>query len=166
MTLPGLGASRLSIYLNDHLAGATAGVELARRSAASNRSTDFGPRLEELAAEIEQDRETLAEIMRRLSVGVDRLKVLASWGAEKAGRLKLNGQLTGYSPLSRLVELEGLVTGIKGKESLWRSLLEIAPQDSRLDEARIGRLLDRAQEQLRTVEELRLRATRDAFLRE
>ncbi len=38
--LPG-GASRLSIYLNDHLAGATVGVELARRAAGSNRPTDY-----------------------------------------------------------------------------------------------------------------------------
>ena len=30
-------SSHLAVYLNDHLAGATAGVELARRAARSNR---------------------------------------------------------------------------------------------------------------------------------
>ena len=32
----------LSIYLNDHLAGATIGVELARRIRARNRGTPLG----------------------------------------------------------------------------------------------------------------------------
>ena len=46
-------------------------------------------------------------------------KSAGAWTAEKFGRLKPNGQLTGYSPLSRLVELEGLKLGITGKLGLW-----------------------------------------------
>ena len=42
----------------------------------------------------------------------DRLKVAGAWAGEKAGRLKLNGHLTGYSPQSRVIELEGLVVGV------------------------------------------------------
>jgi len=49
----------LATYLNDHLAGATVGVELARRVASSNRDTSYGATLAELAREIEEDRETL-----------------------------------------------------------------------------------------------------------
>jgi hypothetical protein len=37
----GLGDDRLSIYLNDHLAGATAGANLARRAAESNDGIDL-----------------------------------------------------------------------------------------------------------------------------
>ena len=85
-------------------------------------------------------------------------------GLELAGRLKLNGQLTGYSPLSRLVELEGLITGISGKISLWRALLELVPQEPRLDAERLQQLIERGEEQRRTVEELRTRAVRDAFV--
>ena len=40
--------------------------------------------------------------------------MVAGWVAEKAGRLKLNGSLLTYSPLSRLVELEGLSLGVEG----------------------------------------------------
>jgi hypothetical protein len=157
----------LPIYLTDHFAGATAGVELAKRAAKNNRDdSEFGPALTRLAAEIDEDREALRSIMARLDVDPDRIKTTLFWAAEKAGRLKPNGQLTGYSPLSRLVELEGLLTGINGKASLWRSLLEIAPQEPRLDADRIGRLLGRAEEQIRTVEELRTRAARAAFLGE
>ena len=95
----------LAIYLNDHLAGSTVGVELARRAAANNRKSAYGRFLEQLAAEIREDRETLLDIMRSLGVGIDRVKVSAAWAAEKLGRLKLNGRLLGYSPLSRLVGL-------------------------------------------------------------
>jgi hypothetical protein len=53
--------------------------------------------------------------MDELRFGGDKVKNIAAWGIEKVGRLKLNGQLTGYSPLSRVVELEGLLAGIAGK---------------------------------------------------
>ena len=82
---------------------------------------------------------------------------------EKAGRLKLNGELTSYSPLSRVVELEGLLTGITGKKGLWNALLQIAPTEPRLDADRLERLRDRAEAQRATVEDLRQRAAREAF---
>ena len=94
-------------------------VPLARRSAGSNRGTTYGDALARIADEIEQDRRTLEAITDELDIPRDQVKNALAWGAERAGRLKLNGQLTGYSPLSRLVELEGLITGISGKISLW-----------------------------------------------
>lgn len=45
-----------------------------------------------------------------------------AWAAEKLVRLKLNGRLRGYSPLSRLLELEMLHIGITGKLELWQAL--------------------------------------------
>lgn len=114
--------SLLSIYLNDHLAGAVAGVELARRARASNEGTELGAALKELCVEIEADRQTLREVMDRLGVAPSRLKPPAAWAAEKLGRLKPNGQLRGYSPLSRVVELEGLCAGTAGKRQLWSAL--------------------------------------------
>jgi len=54
----------LAIYLNDHLAGATLGVELARRLRASNGDDpQFGEPLAQLCAEIEEDRSTLEAVM-------------------------------------------------------------------------------------------------------
>jgi hypothetical protein len=155
----------LRIYLQDHLAASTGGVELARRTAGANRGTTYGDALSRVAEEVEADRHALEGIMDELGVGADRAKNLTLWAAEKAGRLKPNGQLTGYSPLSRLVELEGLATGINGKLSLWQTLLQIAPHEPRLDTERLGRLLERGQQQLSTVVGLRDRAARDALLR-
>lgn len=153
----------LRIYLQDHLAGSTGGLELARRAGGAAQGTTYGDPLAKLAEEIEADRVALESIMDELGFGADRAKNLAFWAAEKAGRLKPNGQLTGTSPLSRLIELEGLLTGISGKVSLWRSLLEIAPDEPRLDAGRLSRLLERGQEQLGIVEGLRDRAAREAL---
>ena len=60
--------------------------------------------------------------MQALEVGRNTPKVIAAWGAEKVGRLKPNGQLRGYSPLSRLIELEMLQLGIAGKMAMWTVL--------------------------------------------
>jgi hypothetical protein len=151
------------VYLQDHLAGSTTGLELARRVRDENKDTDYGAPLAKIVDEIEADRRQLEGIMQDLGFGGDRLKNIAAWGFEKLGRLKLNGELTRYSPLSRLVEMEGLLTGITGKWALWVALLEIAPSEPRLDAALLGRLRDRAEEQRATVEELRRKAAREAF---
>jgi hypothetical protein len=159
----GLGEDRLSIYLNDHLAGATAATRLARRAAANNRSTPYGEALDALAEELEQDRRTLVEVMRRLSVGQDRLKVALAWGAEQASRLKLNGELLRYSPLSRLEELEALSLGVEGKLALWKALQQTHGDDPRLGGVDLGVLVARAQSQRRRLERQRARAADEAL---
>ena len=154
----------LPIYLNDHYAGSTLGVELAKRAAKNNNgNAEFGPALATLASEIDEDRDALKRIMDRLDVSEDRIKASIFWLGEKAGRLKPNGELLQFSPLSRVVELEGLITGISGKRELWVALLEVAPTEPRLDAALLERLRDRAEEQRETVEDLRVKAAREAF---
>jgi hypothetical protein len=143
----------LAIYLNDHLGGATGGVELTRRLRASNRGNDaFGPPLDRIGSEIEEDRATLEQVIDGLGFSQGRLKPAGAWVAEKLGRLKLNGRLRGYSPLSRVLELEGLLIGITGKIALWKTLAEHAGVQ------RLGidflRLAARAQEQRAAVADL------------
>jgi hypothetical protein len=147
----------LAIYLNDHLAGSTLGVELARRTLGSNEGDpEFGPALAEICAEIEADRETLVAIMDRLGVGRSRLKPLAAVLGERLGRLKPNGRLRGYSPLSRLDELEFLQLGVAGKRQLWRALERTHSND--LAGFELAALAERASDQLQRLEALQLRA--------
>jgi hypothetical protein len=153
----------LRIYLQDHLAVATGGLELARRARGSNKGTAYGKPLARLADEIEADRRELETAMRRLGFGSDRAKNVAAWSAEKFGRLKPNGRLTGYSPLSRMIELEGLIAGVNGKLSLWRTLHELAESEPRLDRARLAGLVERAEQQRELLDELRTRAAAEAF---
>lgn len=152
----------LATYLNDHLLGATAGSQLVQRAARENEGTELGAFLSELATEIEADRDTLLAIMEELAVKPDRAKIAAGWTAEKVGRLKPNAQLRGYSPLSPLVELEGLLVGIQGKLGLWRALAEIADALG-LDRARLEELAARAETQQADVERRRLEVARHAL---
>jgi hypothetical protein len=153
--------SLLATYLNDHLTGATVGVELARRARDQNEGTPLGRYLAQLAEEIEEDRETLKAVMERLDVGHDRLKLAAGWLGEKAGRLKPNNRLFGYSPLSRLIELEALGLGVEGKRSLWQALRDL--QEPRLAEFDFEALIERAAAQRAGLEERRLAAANTAF---
>ena len=153
----------LRIYLQDHHAGSTTGLELARRIHGNNNGNDYGETLAKVVDEIAADRKALESVMDDLGFGADKIKDLGAWTLEKAGRLKLNGQITGYSPLSRVEELEGLMTGITGKIGLWAALLQIAPEEPRLDAAHLERLRERGESQRTTVEELRERAAREAF---
>ncbi len=153
----------LSIYLNDHLAGATAGVEVAKRALSNNESTPYGTFLAELVRDIEEDRATLQDLIGRLGFSQDRLKQTVAWAAEKVGRLKLNGQLTGYSPLSRLIELEGLRLGVEGKLCLWTTLQDVSDQDPRLAVSDFDELIRRARSQIEGIERHRLEAAHEAL---
>jgi hypothetical protein len=153
----------LSIYLNDHLAGATIGVELSKRAASTNEGTEYGAFLSELSHEIAEDRAALERVMERLDVKKDRVKTTGAYIGEKFGRLKPNAHLTSYSPLSRVIELEGLALGVTGKLALWKALLAIADQDDRLDAEELQTLAARAEAQQRGLDEHRLRATTETF---
>jgi hypothetical protein len=153
----------LAIYLNDHLAGATAGLELSKRAAANNRRAVYGVPLARLAVEIEEDRATLLAIMHELGVRVDRVKMAGGWVAEKLGRLKLNGGVLRYTPLSRVVELEGLTLGVHGKLTLWRRLDELEPAPLGLATFDLATQIRRAQLQIEQLDDLRGQSTADAF---
>jgi hypothetical protein len=155
------GPDLIGIYLNDHLAGATAGTELARRAAAAAGGTPAAGDLQRFAGEVAQDRATLLQIMAALGIPVRRYKVYAAWAGEKAGRLKFNGHLTSRSPLSSLEELEMLRLGVEGKAAGWRTLRVLAGQDSRLDPGQFDDLIARAQRQSGLLEELRVQASAD-----
>jgi hypothetical protein len=153
----------LGIYLNDHLAGAVAGVELARRLAGAERQEVYGPAVSRLAAEIEEDRSALLAMMSALDIQVRRYKTWLAWTAEKVGKLKPNGRLLVRSPLSRVVELELLRLGVEGKAAGWRTLRTRAKTDTRLDTQRLDQLIERAHTQIGDLERLRVLAATEAF---
>jgi hypothetical protein len=153
----------LAIYLNDHLAAATLERELVRRVRRANQGTSYGEFLERLSAEVEQDRAELEALMSRLGVGKDRIKLAAAWAAEKGGRLKLNGQLRGYAPLSRVLELEGLMVAVEAKLALWRGLKELGDGKRGLDADSLAGPIDRAQRQLRGLRRQHQRAVAEAL---
>ncbi len=85
------GHDLLGIYLNDHLAGATGGAELARRVAGSCSGQGTGSALQRFAAEVAQDRVALLDIMATLGITVRGYKVRVAWIGEKAAAIPSGG---------------------------------------------------------------------------
>ena len=153
----------LAVYLNDHLAGATVGVELSQRIARQHTGDPLGDDMAHLAARIRQDREVLLQIMRDLQMPVRRYKVCQAWLGEKVARAKFNGRVVRRSPLSTLVELETLQLGVEGKLLLWRTLIRAAERRPALDPGHLHELAERASEQTAAVEALRATAAGSVF---
>ena len=159
-----LVASALHIYLDDHLGGATFGLQLVQRCQRNNEGSKLAEPLAKLTAEIAEDRRTLQAIMRDVGAEASRTKVVAGWTLEKVRRLKPNGRFFDYTPLARVVELESLAIGIAGKKAMWRALEDVASHERGLARHDFPALAQRADDQLARVEVLRLDAARSAFV--
>lgn len=159
----GVDMKLLGVYLNDHLAGATAGTERAARLAHTARGSALGRAIEPVAAEIARDRTVLLDIMRDLGVPVRRYKVCAGWAGEKLGRLKPNDHLVQRSPLGTALDLEVLRLGVEGKAAGWQTLRRLSATDEHLDPARLDTLLERARQQQEKIEERRVRQAEEVL---
>jgi hypothetical protein len=153
----------LGIYLRDQLAMGVLWRELARRAQRNNRGTELGDALARVSTGIAEDVGTFRSIMRRVGVRANPVKTGLAVGAERLGRLKRNGRLTSYSPLSRFEELELLTMGIEGKKQLWTTLRDVAGLKARLPGIDFDHLIDRAARQRADLEPFRVRAGTDAF---
>lgn len=153
----------LPLYLRDHWAAAGGGVSLARRISAENHSTPWAGELQELALQIAADDSMLQSIRMfiRTGSGRGRLRRRMVVVTERLSRLKLNGRLVRYSPLSRVLEAEGLISGITAKQRLWLAMRESVATE--LPDFDFDRLVDRAESQLITMRAFHLWAVTRAF---
>jgi hypothetical protein len=149
-----MNTDQLGTYLNDHLAGSEAGLQLIARLAEDYPDTEFADGLRSLHAEIEEDQQELKRLLERVADGGSTIKQAAGWVAEKLTRLKLG--LTTAEPLALFEALEALSLGILGKRALWRGLAVIAADT-------LADLERRALDQWERVEGWRLNAAERAF---
>ena len=144
----------ITTYLQDHHAGSAAGVAAFHRVAEFHGDPEVREAVGRMAEEIAQDQAALEQVMASVGVRPAALKDLPARVAEKAARLKPNERVGRRSPLSDIEELEALVAAVHAKRLGWRLLLE-APDD-RLDRDLLRRLGERAEEQEKTLDLLRL----------
>jgi hypothetical protein len=158
--LPGLSSDKpLDVYLNDHLAGARFGSDLARRLA----QRMGGASMNALAEEIEEDRQTLQDVMDRLGTTRNPVKEAATWVAEKVSHVKLSGLTAGHREFGLFMALETLSLGVEGKASLWSALADVADHYPALHDVDLAALRERAVAQRQVVEAERAAAARRAF---
>jgi hypothetical protein len=153
----------IDVYLNDHLAGATFGADLARQLEARTEGTDCQPDMSRLAADIEADLDTLIDLMDRIGAARNPAKQIATWVAEKANRLKLAGVTSGNDELGTFLSIEALALGVEGKASLWTTLLELRGHFPELASTDLDNLLQRAQRQRQVLETERTAAAQRAL---
>ena len=137
----------LGIYCNDHLAAATGGIELVSRMLSTHKGDRHEQPLEQLLAELREEKTAYLSIMAAMGIPVRQYKQLASWVAEKVSRAKLNGHLLSRSPLSDLIEFEFLASGVRAKRSGFETLRIAAEVEPRLPKAELDRLIDQAHRQ-------------------
>lgn len=147
----------LDAYLNDHLSGSAAALELLEHLERTH--PDLAPFLSRLRRDIELDRRELEALMARLGVTPGPVRQAVAWVAEKFARLKLKADDPSGNRLKLLESLEAVAIGIHGKGSLWRAL-QVVPAATGPD---YDRLIRRADEQRERVESARLDAARAAL---
>ena len=141
----------LALYLRSHEAAARGGANLFRRAAANQRQRPYAGELRALRTEVVEDLRMLRTLMRRLRVRPDPLLGTAIQIGERIGRLKPNGHLLSRSPLSDLVEVEAMLDAVFAKANGWRALAAVGLGGQ---EKELAELLDRAEGQVRRLQEL------------
>ncbi|WP_217913903.1 hypothetical protein [Miltoncostaea marina] len=112
----------LRIYLGDHLAMMRAGAALVGRMRGGGHHGAAAALLERAAAELDAGQEAATVLLRQLGAGPPLAKLAAATLGERLGRMKLNGRIASRSPLSDVLELEGLGLVLLGSAALWRAL--------------------------------------------
>jgi hypothetical protein len=144
----------LGTYLQDHLGGAAAALELLAMLRDEHTGDAVGSMAAQLAAEVDADRAVLEALLRQVGHESSLLKGATGWLGGQIARLKFGRTTAGA--LGTFQALETLALGILGKVTLWRALSVIAPGDPRLSGVDFQALAARAEAQHAKVEERRL----------
>jgi hypothetical protein len=151
-------------YLNDHLAGAAAAMQLAQRCLGRDPDGELGRVLEGLLVEIRQDREALERVIRALGGMPNAIKRATALGVERLSSVRMWLPILRPGPAgsARLEELEVLSLGIEGKRLMWEALAQVASTDERLSDVAFTHLSRRAKDQRERLERIRLRVAVEA----
>ena len=158
-----MSATHLATYLNDHLAGSVVAVDILEQLEKSLAATDVGSQLAALRSDIEMDRAELRTLMSKLAISESWPRKLAAWSAAKITEIKLLLEAGTSGPLRLLELIEAVALGIDGKLALWQARAAAAENAPHLRVADYKRLEQRAIEQRRRAEDIRLGFARAAL---
>ena len=149
-------ASTLGTYLEDHLAGSRYALDLLQDLKEQTADVNLAQLAARLQMEIEGDREVLQKLAARVGTETTRVKEMAAWVAQKAGRLKL----AMAEPFGRFEAIEMLSLGVLGKLALWNALKAVRSSNIQLADLEFDELIQRAVAQHSELESRRLELAR------
>jgi hypothetical protein len=151
----------LHTYLNDHLAGSVAALELLDHLRESG--TPDSEFLTTLRAEIVADQQVLQDLLRAVGGEESRVRQAGAWVTAKLGELKLRVDDPRGIGLRYLQALETLTLGIQGKLALWTALEALRDGVAEINALDLPRLKQRARDQHAMVEARRVAAARSGL---
>ncbi|MFN8122962.1 MAG: hypothetical protein U0237_11095 [Thermoleophilia bacterium] len=136
--------AHLRIYLSERIALMHAAMRLARRMRGAPGEPGMGPLRDEALDALADDAATLTSFLRQVGAMPPRLRIAGAVVGERLGRLKLNGRLTGRSPLSGLQELDGMLALLDLAAGAWAAIDDAAVAAREVVGGREERLRDLA----------------------
>jgi hypothetical protein len=152
----------IHVYLNDHLAGATAGVELVKQ-AAERHDGDLGEFFAQLADEIAGDHNTVTSLMDQMGAHASGAKEVLAKAGSVVSETKFSGESMDDPEFGTFLTLETLSIGVEGKLCMWKALKVVADDYPELSSTDIDTLIERAQSQRDSLEGKRLEVAGSAL---
>jgi hypothetical protein len=142
--------SALDTYLNDHIAGATAGTNLAKIAAEEHQTDEHGPFFSEIYAAVEKDFGILKDLAAALGVEESAGKgALAEIGSKMMAPKFTAGE---DDQLNAFITLETLSIGVEGKVCMWKALKTIESDYAGFENFDLDDLLASAESQREKIE--------------
>ncbi len=158
-----MSKEHLETYLNDHLAGSVAAIELLDHLTESQQYPPLRGFFVQLKSEVEGDQKELKSLMERRDLSESVARRASAWLAGKVTELKLALDDTSGGDLRLMESLEFLSLGIEGKRLLWIALAATDENVSAFQRVDFGRLIKSAEDQRARVDEQRVAAARKAL---
>lgn len=155
--------SQIAIYLNDHLAGSVAGLNMLEHIINRLEGTDSVSELQRIKAEIESEQEELKRLIEKVGSSQSPVRKAGAWLGEKFAELKLRFDDPAGGDLLLFESLEAMSLGIEGKRCLWKALRAVSEKDTTLQLSDFDALEGQASEQRAVVEALRIEAAAKAL---
>lgn len=151
----------LGTYMNDHLAGATAALEMLDHLIKRHKTKAIADFLRQLESDIESDVRVLEQLIEKSGVGESKVKKAGAWFAEKIARTKFKAAGEQLDGVGLLQALETLELGIRGKQLLWRAMS--CARFHGAEDVDLPGLERRAVEQQQRLENQRMETAREVF---
>ncbi|MEH0111373.1 hypothetical protein V6N00_16815 [Tersicoccus sp. MR15.9] len=159
-----LDDDQLAPYLVHHLLAAGSGLRLFRAVSRTWASTEHGPAMRRLTADVDADRRDLAALIRRLGYRIPPVRRVIGIASATVARLDPINPLRRRGTQAAQMEIEALESAVDMKESLWDTLLAL-PADAGLDRPALQRLQRRAGDQREQLTAIRRTTAPARFLR-